>query len=435
MGNITTIYKGITMETIENLLLAIQIENLYSIRDRLTIDFRAANIKTQRAKLLSDNIFEWNGQKILKTIGLFGPNAAGKSNIIQAIRFCCMMILESHQNNENSIFAFAPFRFQGYQSKPSFFRILFVSEGIEYEYAYSFTRTEILEESLYYYPLGRKVKIFTRKGNSYSFGTTKVFHQPKIITEYTSSKTLFLSRASSMKQPLAQQLFRFFNEHFMLGIAPIQEVYKQTFLNQYKHLVLRLLQLCDSDICDIRSQTIKTGTTVQISVDDKPTAAPQQLEMTRIFTYHMEDPNVPFAIEEESAGTLQILGLIPRLIGVHAANKALILDEFDTMLHVRMTEFVLNYIRASESSQFLFSSHNTSLINMEHFRRDQILFVEKDNTGNTIIKPLYNFKSFRENMDASKGYVNGHFGAIPNIENSVPVLKQLLKNPDLCVSE
>lgn len=417
-----------------NLLLEIEVANLFSIRDKLTINFRAANIKTKRAKLLSDNTFEWNGQKILKTIGLFGPNAAGKSNIIRAIRFCCMMIIESHMYNENTNFKFSPFRFQGYPDKPSFFRILFVSEGVQYEYAYSFNRKQILEESLFYYPIGRKVKIFTRKDNSYSFGTTKVLRQPKIIADYTSNKTLFLSRASSMSQPIAQQLFQFFNKHFLLGTMPIDSIYQQPFLNQYKHLVLNLLQLCDSDICDIRTLFFKVPVNTRIPLPGKTADEQQQVEVTRIFSYHKANPNVPFAIEEESTGTINILRLIPCLIDIHAGNKALILDEFDTTFHVRMTEFVLNYIRASHSSQFLFSSHNTGLINMEHFRRDQILFVEKDNTGNTIIKPLYNFKSFRENMDASKGYVNGHFGAIPNIENSVLVLKQLLKKPDLCLT-
>ena len=61
-----------------NCILAIELENIYSIKDPVRIDFRAANLHTSQAKLLADNTFEWNGQKILKTIGLFGSNAAGR---------------------------------------------------------------------------------------------------------------------------------------------------------------------------------------------------------------------------------------------------------------------------------------------------------------------------------------------------------------------
>ena len=78
------------------MLLKIEIENFFSIKNRIVLDFRAANIRTSKAKELSDNVFDWNGIKILKSIGLFGPNASGKSSILKAIEFCCRLILESH---------------------------------------------------------------------------------------------------------------------------------------------------------------------------------------------------------------------------------------------------------------------------------------------------------------------------------------------------
>mgnify|MGYP003499233179 FL=1 len=94
-----------------NALLAIELENFFSIKNKIRLDFRAGNIHTAAAKMLSDNVFEWNGQKILKTVGLFGPNAAGKSNIMKAINFCCRMILDSHAHNQGIVFNFKPFKF------------------------------------------------------------------------------------------------------------------------------------------------------------------------------------------------------------------------------------------------------------------------------------------------------------------------------------
>ena len=60
------------------MILKIELENFFSIKDRIRIDFRAANINTVLAKELSYNVMEWKGVPVLKSIGLFGPNASGK---------------------------------------------------------------------------------------------------------------------------------------------------------------------------------------------------------------------------------------------------------------------------------------------------------------------------------------------------------------------
>ena len=70
------------------------------------------------------------------------------------------MVLESHLNNEVTVFNFMPFKFDGYYAKPSEFLIDFVCSGVEYEYSFALTRTEVLRESLYYYPNGKRAKVF-----------------------------------------------------------------------------------------------------------------------------------------------------------------------------------------------------------------------------------------------------------------------------------
>ena len=154
------------------MILKIEFENFFSIRDRIRIDFRAGNINTALARELSHNVMEWNGVPVLKTIGLFGPNASGKSNILKAITFCCRMILESHLYNEGAIFNFEPFKFDGWQDKSSKFLIDFVCDDVEYEYAFELTCERIISESLYHYPVGRRAKVFVRDADGkYSFGT------------------------------------------------------------------------------------------------------------------------------------------------------------------------------------------------------------------------------------------------------------------------
>lgn len=411
----------------ENLLLAFELENIKSVRDTVRIDFRATNIKTNQAKMLSDNVFVWNKQKILKTIGLFGPNAAGKSNIIQAIRFFCQLILDCLAYNEGTTFNFRPFKFEGYDQKPSRFFINFVCGGVEYEYEYTLTRDEIKTESLYFYSSShRRALIFERVGNSYHYGTRATIVRPKDVEMNTSSKNLFLTRASSMNRELFKNIYSFFLSTFLLGLRDPKETFTEEYLSQNKKLILEFLRICGSDICDIAVRnTIQNG--IAFTIDGKIVPA-EPITLKQIITFHKANPDVAFNFDtEESDGTKQLFMLIHRLIDVHNNGKSLILDEFDKSAHIRMAEFVLNYIHASDSSQLLFSSHNVRLIDMKRFRKDQIVFVEKDENGATSVKPMVTFKEFRENMDAVKAYINGYFGAIPDIETSVATLKRIIK--------
>ena len=128
------------------MILKIEIENFYSIRDLLRIDFRAANINTALSRKLKHNVMMWNEVPILKSVGLFGPNASGKSNILKAINFCCRLILNSHLNNEGTVFDFEPFKFDGWQNNPSRFLIDFVCNDVEYEYSFILTKEKIISE-------------------------------------------------------------------------------------------------------------------------------------------------------------------------------------------------------------------------------------------------------------------------------------------------
>ena len=160
------------------MVLEIRLSNFYSIKDEITLDLRAGNIQTKQAKELSANVFNFKNTKVVKTVAMYGANASGKTNIVKAIRFCNMMVLQSHNHNEDAVFNFVPFKFEGYPEKPSSYFIRFVSKGIEYEYSFSLTRTEIITESLYFYPKGRIAKIFVRdetagktKKEKYNFGS------------------------------------------------------------------------------------------------------------------------------------------------------------------------------------------------------------------------------------------------------------------------
>ena len=390
------------------MVLRIELSNFFSISDLLSIDFRAANIHTRLAGELRDNVMEWSGMNVLKTIGLFGPNASGKSNIIKAIRFCWSLILHSIDSNVGTVFDFAPFKFNGYDNQPSSFLINFVIDGIEYEYSFTLTRTAILDEALYYYPKGRRARVFTRHGiqpPKYTFGEGLITRPLDVVTN-TSDKNLFLTRASSMNREIAQRVYRYFLDDLLPGIQTSDVQSNTDNFNAYKPLILRALSICDTDIVDIKINKANG----------------------HFVTYHKENPSLPFdLLTEESDGTIKLFRILLNLLDVVKHGKTLLLDEFDSSLHIRLADFIIDLVHASKASQLLFTSHSTNLIDIHRFRKDQIAFVNKRSNASTEVYSLFDYKDFRDNMDAEKAYIQGLFDAVPYVESSVSGLKSLLK--------
>ncbi len=390
------------------MVLRIELSNFFSIRDPLSIDFRAANIHTRLAGELRDNVMDWGRMDVLKTIGLFGPNASGKSNIIKAIRFCWSLILHSTDSNVGTVFDFTPFKFNGYDNQPSSFLIDFVIDGIEYEYSFALTRTAILDEALYYYPKGRRARVFTRHGiqpSKYTFGEGLISRPLDVVTN-TSDKNLFLTRASSMNREIAQRVYRYFLDDLLPGIQTSDVQSNIDNFYAYKPLILRALSICDTDIVDIK-----------INKDNG-----------HFVTYHKENPSLPFdLLTEESDGTIKLFRILLNLLDVVKHGKTLLLDEFDSSLHIRLADFIIDLVHASKASQLLFTSHSTNLIDIHRFRKDQIAFVNKRSNASTEVYSLFDYKDFRDNMDAEKAYIQGRFDAVPYVESSVSGLKGLLK--------
>lgn len=409
------------------MILKIEFENFFSIKDQVRIDFRAANINTALARELGHNVMVWNGVPILKSVGLFGPNASGKSNVMKAINFCCRMILDSHLYNEGTVFNFEPFKFDGWQDKSSKFLIDFVCDNIEYEYSFELTKERILSESLYHYPVGRRAKVFVRETNGkYSFGTG-VIAKPLDVVLNTSEKNLFLSRASSMNRELAQKLYRHFMNQFLLGLVNVNEVMVLDSFNTYKKVILKALEICDTDITNIEARKEQTPAPVVIPGQGELTF--KMVDVLKFKTFHRNQKDVMFDLDlEESSGTRKLFQILIRLLDVVKNRKGIMMDEFDLGLHTRLADFILDLIHASEGSQLLFSSHNTNLIDVKRLRRDQIVFVNKKENGATEVYSLYDFKDFRENMDAEKGYIQGRFDAVPYVDSSVESIKQLLED-------
>lgn len=381
------------------MVLEIRLSNMFSFRDEVTLDLQAAKIQTKKARELEGNLFSVDGEQMLKSVALFGANASGKSNVIKAIRACVNMVRSSHNYNVDTRFAISPFKFEDYTNKPSSFYIRFLLNGVEYEYSFSFMHDEIITETLYYYPNGRKSLVFSRdesrgteKKDIYEFKT--VIKRPFDVADNTSKKTLYISRASQMDREIAQKIFLFFCNDIVLDyqVANIDSL--DNLFKERKEQMLEVLGTADSDIIDFKIQN------------------------NAITTFHRTNPSVAFDFEtEESEGTKTLFRMMVRMIGIIHEGKMLLVDEIDNSLHTQLVEFVIGMFNHSDHAQLIYTTHNTHLLNTDFQRRDQVYFVNKREDGSSDLYSLFDFKDFRDTLDMEKAYLQGRFDAIPAISN------------------
>ncbi|HAW83386.1 MAG TPA: ATPase [Prevotella sp.] len=381
------------------MVLEIRLSNMFSFRDEVTLDLQAAKIQTKKARELEGNLFSVDGEQMLKSVALFGANASGKSNVIKAIRACVNMVRSSHNYNVDTRFAISPFKFEDYANKPSSFYIRFLLNGVEYEYSFSFIHDEIITETLYYYPNGRKSLVFrrdesrgTEKKDIYEFKT--VIKRPFDVADNTSKKTLYISRASQMDREIAQKIFLFFCNDIVLDyqVANIDSL--DNLFKERKEQMLEVLRTADSDIIDFKIQN------------------------NAITTFHRTNPSVAFDFEtEESEGTKTLFRMMVRMIGIIHEGKMLLVDEIDNSLHTQLVEFVIGMFNHSNHAQLIYTIHNTHLLNTDFQRRDQVYFVNKREDGSSDLYSLFDFKDFRDTLDMEKAYLQGRFDAIPTISN------------------
>lgn len=416
------------------MILEIRLSNFFSIKDEIVLDLRAGNVKTQKSQELSANTFPFDDTQVLKSLAIYGANASGKSNIIKAIRFGASMVFLSHTHNENVVFNFKPFKFNGYQKKPSRFFIRFVSNRIEYEYAYTLTQTEIITEELYYYPNGRRAKVFSRderlgieKSKVYSF--TSVIKKPMDVADNTSKKTLFISRASQMDREIGKEIFSFFNKNFILGYRGYNALSVELLFKEYKSNLLNALQIADSDITDIKL-TKETRPGKNLNADfsiNKASIVDAEQQHLKITTFHRSSPTIAFDFNsEESGGTHLMFYIMLTILDVIKNNKILLIDEIENSLHSKIVEYIVGLFHMSSTAQLIYTTHNTNLLDLNKLRKDQIYFVNKKQDASSDLYSLFDYKDFRDTMDVEKAYLQGRFDAIPYINDSANNLKTFL---------
>lgn len=379
----------------------IKLSNLLSIDAEVTLDLRAAPSRSNAMRRLAGNTFERGGKPVLKSVGIFGANAAGKSNVLNAIRACVDIILHSHANNDGDRLRLAPFKFGG-EGRPSSFLIRFETGGTVYEYGFTMTAEGIETEALSTVSArGRRAGVFERDerrggGDVYRFGAE--IPRPGDVAESTPRNCLFLSRASQMNRDAVKPVYRFFRDSFVLDYyrAPYAEFVSDR-LERYKGWMLGAMAAADMDIVDVKWR-MEAGRLV-------------------LTTYHRNDPSVPFDYHtEESGGTRTLFNMMLSLVSLADSDgKFVLVDEIEAGLHYRLVEHVIKMFHRSASSQLVFTSHDLMLLDADVLRRDQVCFANKLESGATELYSLFDFNGFKDGMDMRKYYLQGRFDAVPYV--------------------
>ena len=122
-------------------------------------------------------------------------------------------------------------------------------------------------------------------------------------------------------------------------------------------------------------------------------------------------------ISEESTGIKKLFGLLCPFIDIMVNGKVLVCDELESNLHESLLfglvkQFITTH--GSKPAQLIFTTHETGLLNLDLFRRDQIWFAEnKSSDRSTDLFSLTEIKNVRKDENFGKGYIAGKYGAIP----------------------
>jgi AAA15 family ATPase/GTPase len=427
------------------MLIEFNVKNYKSIKDEISLSLIADSDK----KSLSDNYVSGILKKdnILKSASIFGANASGKSNILKALHFFKRLIENSATHKKGDGIRYEPFKLDNeFKNGPICMSVIFIKNRIKYIYGISYVRERVISEYLIYYKTVQPTTLFERyfekpkeskeyqKINDYYYYFPKNQNpaKQKRIAEDTNENTLYLSKTRTENFKETDDIYSWFNDLIFIGLEGVNPLDSSLTVDlsqrneETKKLILNALNKADLGIdnFDAKSQEITDMNSLpkeikSLLAQNSNLKLPNKLIQRELTIFHKGEP---FNFElEESEGTKKMFSLMGHIIDVLENGKILLFDELDVKLHNELNQFILELFHDStqnkKNSQLILTTHNTSLLDQEIFRRDQIWFTEKDpKTFATFLFSLLEFKP-RKDHNLERGYLAGKYGAIPFIKS------------------
>jgi len=371
--------------------------------------------------------------KLTRSAVLYGANASGKSNLMFALATMRLFVLQSTKLTEAQFSEqFTPFLLEaGWSSKPTEFEITLLLGEKRYQYGFAFGRERIEREWLYVYERRKPQRWFYRQWNS-STGSedwepfSSYFRGPKETWKSaTSGRALFLTAAAQLNSEQLKPLLDWFTSGMIIvparGEPDLTPTLKRLNDPEFKSDVLKMLGAADIHIADIRVDEVKGQQGIRLNFKGR-SVSPEVVagEFTTLeprFVHRRTDGElIEFDPRYESLGTQRYLAFGGPLLFALATGAFLVIDEFDTSLHPLLVRHVFGMLHDPTSSgrgaQLWITTHDTTLLDTELLRRDQIWFVEKKSDQASTLYPLTDF-SPRKHEALERAYLVGRYGAVP----------------------
>lgn len=406
------------------MILEYTCENYRSIKEKVIFSMLASKDNSFE-KLLVD----YRGTLINKVAAIYGANGSGKTSFLDSLNFLKLLVCNSNNHQPGDKIRQVSHKLTK-QNAPTTYTIQFVKEDVRYAYGLSYTSEQIISEYLYYFPNGKQAKIFDRNLKEVSFGD-KFKKDFEAILNFMKPNKLFLSVSanySAVKE--AELVFLFFKEDLIFYPLPLEisnwleySIERFTKEPQLKKIFIDFMKSVDTPIQSIDTKFEKTQMSPEVIPDNIPDEFrpffAQAKEVTR------SEANINYGLfsvnlNEESKGIQKLFEVFGPIIDIILKDKVLIWDEMETSLHPRIVKEILRLImygKQDSKAQLIFSTHDTNLLDLNTFRRDQIWFTELNKDRETDIYSLAELKNVRKDENISKGYMNGKYGAIPFIHN------------------
>jgi len=411
------------------MIVEFSVKNFRSISDLQTISFAATSLKSSKGneQVDNNNIVPEDGMKLLKTIGIYGANASGKSNMIKALEYFCQSVSDLPSPESRLSRLTQPFLYQNdIENTESFFQIVLIVDGKKYRYGFT---VKMNPEALINPEVSREVVV-----NEWLFGPkntnqVKYFLRTNLQVDKASlpgnesiasleyEHTLFLTHAASYNKDICAEIRNAIKGFITSRFSIRSDFYRFHSIRQIEDISLkpRFIEFLKSFGLNYSDIYFKKD-----DESNKKNNYPlDKLFLTKI-SCHDNSVNVTLNMEDnESEGTKKLFDLAGLLLHAFNIEKSglIILDEIDSNFHPSLLIKLIRMFNDPEinksNTQLLFTSHDTNLLDSTIMRRDQFYIAEKENNDGTKLFSLAELKGIRNDADFAKQYLAGFYGGKP----------------------
>ena len=413
------------------MLVEFSVTNFKSIKDEAHLSLVAGPGNEHADSIITVENHAANSARplrLLRSAAIYGANAAGKTNVIRALKTMHDIVLGSARGLAE--LPVTPFRFDpACEAQPTTFEVTCIADHVRYQYGFRATRSEVTDEWLYAWPSGRlQVWFERRRGDagdapSWKLGG-KLTGDREVWKRATRPQALFLSTAVSLNSTQLRPVFDWFRKR--LHIAGVGG-WPPTFTLEYYDNngasdVLSFLAAADLATADMR--------TVEhvISPDELPSDMLTENLVGRkivdVFLKHQPRGAAPeeLDLDDESDGTQKMFALSGPWLDSLARGNVIVFDELHHNLHPALVRFLVNRFHDPKTNpsgaQLVFATHDTSVLDRHLFRTEQIWFCERNDRLETRLFPLSDFRPRRGVENLERAYLAGRFGGVPYIRGS-----------------